>query len=78
MMPGMSGSELAERFRVLRPGIKTLFMSGYTEDLMVRHDVRDEALTFIGKPFTPAALIHRIQEILGSLAEPSHGPVEGS
>src|SRR5438128_1711702 len=54
MMPGMSGRELAERAAVLRPETRVLFMSGYTDDAVLRHGVFDADIAFIQKPFKPA------------------------
>jgi len=53
VMPQMSGSELVGRIAQLRPGIKALFMSGYTDDAVVRHGVLSTGTPFLQKPFTP-------------------------
>jgi CheY-like chemotaxis protein len=66
MMPGMSGRELVERAAVLRPGMKVLFMSGYTDDAVVRHGVSDAEIAFIQKPFKPAELTQKVREVLGT------------
>ena len=63
-MPGMSGRELAERLIVTRPTTKVLFMSGYTEEAIVHHGVIDGETEFIGKPFTPLELAHKIRTVL--------------
>mgnify|MGYP001564370403 CR=1 FL=1 len=65
IMPGMSGRELAERLAGDRPGIKTLFMSGYTDDTIVRHGVLQAETAFITKPFTFDALLHKVRATLG-------------
>lgn len=65
VMPKMSGSIVAEKIAALRPGIKILFMSGYTNDAMVHHGVLGHGAPFIQKPFAPAALREKIRGILG-------------
>jgi PAS domain S-box-containing protein len=69
VMGGMSGRELAERLTKARPSTKVLFMSGYTEDAILRHGVMAAQTAFIGKPFTPAALAAKVREVLGVTAK---------
>jgi DNA-binding response OmpR family regulator len=64
VMPGMSGAELAHRLRALRPETRVLFMSGYTDDVMLRRGVLAEEEALIQKPFDSAALLGRIRETL--------------
>jgi PAS domain S-box-containing protein len=64
VMPQMGGPELADRLRELHPETQVLFMSGYTDDAVVRHGILDAALYFLQKPFTPAALVRKVRAIL--------------
>ena len=64
VMPGMSGKELATQLVLHHPGMKVLFMSGYTDNAIVHHGVLDEDVSFIGKPYTPSALARKVREVL--------------
>jgi signal transduction histidine kinase/ActR/RegA family two-component response regulator len=66
VMPEMNGRELAEHVAVARPGAKVLYMSGYTNDAIVRHGVLDSGTWFVQKPFSPDALARKIREVLDS------------
>jgi len=66
VMPGTGGKEVADRLSALRPGIKVLFMSGYTDEAIVHHGVLDSNVKFIQKPFSPAALARKVREVLDS------------
>jgi two-component system cell cycle sensor histidine kinase/response regulator CckA len=65
VMPGTSGPETARRIAALRPGLRTLFMSGHAADVMARHGVARESFHFIQKPFTIAELAAKVDEALG-------------
>ena len=52
VMPEMNGRELSERLQVLCPGLKTLFMSGYTADIIARRGIRETGVHYIQKPFS--------------------------
>jgi PAS domain S-box-containing protein len=69
VMPGMSGRELAERLRAARPEIRTVYMSGYTDDAVVLHGILAEDMAFLQKAFTAAALAHRVREVLDRPAD---------
>jgi two-component system, cell cycle sensor histidine kinase and response regulator CckA len=64
VMPQMSGPELAKRLCAARPGMKVVFMSGYTDDSIVRHGVLESGLAFIQKPVTPRLLATKLREVL--------------
>jgi CheY-like chemotaxis protein len=65
VMPGLSGPLIAAKVSSLRPNIKVLYMSGYTDDAVVHHGVFGHDVPFIQKPFSPAALRKKIREVLG-------------
>jgi YesN/AraC family two-component response regulator len=64
VMPGMSGSELAKLLKPLYPEIKILYMSGYTDDSIVRHGVLEKGVNYIQKPFTMEGLARKVREVL--------------
>ena len=64
VMPGMNGRELTDRLKVTRPGMKVLFISGYTADVIVRRGVSDDAVSFLAKPFSKATLAAKVRKIL--------------
>lgn len=66
VMPQMNGRELAERAAILRPEIKALYMSGYTNDAIIRHGMLDSGTWFIQKPFSPDSLTRRVREVFES------------
>ena len=66
VMPQMSGRALAEQLALARPGIKVLYMSGYTDDAIVHHGTLDRGTHFIGKPFNAGDLTRKMREVLDS------------
>jgi PAS domain S-box-containing protein len=64
VMPGASGRELATRIMASRPGIHVLYMSGYTENVVTSGGMLERGLAFLQKPFSPAALVQKIREVL--------------
>jgi FixJ family two-component response regulator len=67
IMPEMSGRDLWQRLGALRPGLKCLFMSGYTANVIAHHGVLDDGVHFLQKPFSKEALATKLREAL-------HGP----
>jgi two-component system cell cycle sensor histidine kinase/response regulator CckA len=64
VMPEMSGRELAEQFAEFRPASKVLYMSGYTNDAIVRHGILQPGIAYLQKPFSPDALARKVREVL--------------
>jgi PAS domain S-box-containing protein len=64
VMPEMSGRELTEEFAKLYPQTKVLYMSGYTDDAIVRHGILEQEMPFLQKPFLPDLLAHKARELL--------------
>jgi signal transduction histidine kinase len=74
VMPQMSGRVLAERLVLARPGIKVLYMSGYTDEAIVHQGTLDPGTHFIAKPFSAADLTRKVREVLDStIADPADG-----
>ena len=65
VMPVMNGTELAQKLIALCPEMKVVFMSGYTDDSVVRHGMLGSGMYYIQKPFTPQALVGKVREALG-------------
>jgi len=64
VMPDMSGPDLVRRLGAVRPGLRTLFMSGYADDALLQDGGIRPDINFIQKPFSPDALAGRVREIL--------------
>ncbi|AMY09890.1 Blue-light-activated protein [Luteitalea pratensis] len=69
VMPHMGGPELVTSLRTRLPAVKALFMSGYTDDAMVRHGLLMADVSFIQKPYTPLALARKIRDVLDDVPE---------
>jgi two-component system cell cycle sensor histidine kinase/response regulator CckA len=68
ILPRLSGRELAQRISVLRPEMKCLFMSGYTDDSILKNEILDNQIPFLQKPFSMESLLQKIREVLGRAA----------
>ena len=66
IMPEISGKELSQQATALSPGLKTLFMSGYTDETITQHGVLDPGVAFLQKPFSPMALARKVRAVLDS------------
>jgi len=69
VMPEMAGTELASRLLESRPELRILYMSGYTDDAVVRHGLLDHRHHFLPKPFTPSVLAAKVREVLDAPRE---------
>jgi signal transduction histidine kinase/ActR/RegA family two-component response regulator len=69
VMPGMNGRELADRVKVLRRDIRVLYMSGYSDDAVLRHGVEAATMQFIAKPFSITALTCKVRDALAQPIE---------
>jgi DNA-binding NtrC family response regulator len=69
VMAEIKGPDLKIIIEEIRPGIKVLFMSGYTGNIIMRHGVADENLEFLQKPFTINDLAQKVSDIIGKAAE---------
>ena len=64
VMPGLSGAELARQMATLRPSMRVLYVSGYTDDAIAQHGILDAGIAFLQKPFTPTSLTRKVLEVM--------------
>jgi CheY-like chemotaxis protein len=64
LMPGRNGKEVSDELKKRRPGIRILFMSGYTEDLIHKKGILDTGIELLTKPFTPETLLLKVRQVL--------------
>jgi CheY-like chemotaxis protein len=67
VLPDMNGQAVAAKIQTLQPGCRVLFMSGYTEDAIVRHGVLTATVSFLPKPFTTTDLLQKIEDVLDAV-----------
>lgn len=66
ILPEMSGPEIVRQVREARPGIRALFISGYTDEAVLRHGMVEPGVTFLSKPFVPEDLARKVREVLSA------------
>jgi two-component system, cell cycle sensor histidine kinase and response regulator CckA len=76
VMPEMGGRLLAEKLSQLVPNLPVLFMSGYTDDAIVRHGVQESRVAFLQKPFTQDSLLRAVHQVLAAYRSGSQHPAK--
>jgi two-component system, cell cycle sensor histidine kinase and response regulator CckA len=66
VMPGLGGTTLVARLKTVRPSLKALYISGYTDNAIVHHGILDSHVAFLQKPFTVESLARKVREVLNS------------
>ena len=72
VMPDLGGRAMADTILGRFPGIRILYMSGYTDDAVLRHGVESSRRSFIQKPFTRLSLARRVREVLDAPLDPAN------
>ena len=67
VLPGMNGKQLHQHLCVMRPGLRVLFMSGYTDDVIAKHGLVDPSISLLEKPLTQAALLRAVRSVLDAV-----------
>jgi two-component system cell cycle sensor histidine kinase/response regulator CckA len=67
VLPGMNGKQLHQHLCAMRPGLRVLFMSGYTDDVIAKHGLVDPSIALLEKPLTQAALLRAVRSVLDGL-----------
>jgi two-component system cell cycle sensor histidine kinase/response regulator CckA len=70
VLPGMNGRQLVEIVRARYPGLKVLYLSGHTDDAVLRRGVEETQVHFLHKPFTPNGLTKKVRDVLDTVASP--------
>ena len=74
VMPGAGGRAVAEQMTMSDPMMRVLFVSGYTDDAVIRHGVLSEGVNFLQKPFSSVTLAFKVREVLDAVIAPDDPP----
>jgi two-component system cell cycle sensor histidine kinase/response regulator CckA len=78
VMPGMGGHQLAEAARKREPGLRVVYMSGHTDDVLVHDSARQRDIAFVQKPFTRDSLLQAVAQALSQVPPPDPGDASGN